>query len=93
MLSESRSHFVQQYLDFLFIFSALFLIDNDHEVFLWQGWWPEGTEEEENVNTGSAHARFDVDRRLALETTLAYCRGKEMITMVTISIGTYVGPG
>ncbi|XP_023931088.1 supervillin-like [Lingula anatina] len=53
---------------------ALCLIDNKTEVFLWQGWWPEGTEEDENVKTGSAHARFDVDKRLAMETTLKYCK-------------------
>ncbi|XP_052813191.1 uncharacterized protein LOC128240559 isoform X3 [Mya arenaria] len=53
---------------------ALFLVDNGHEVFLWQGWWPEGDEDVENVHTGSAQTRFSVDRRCAMETTLEYCK-------------------
>ncbi|KAL4217138.1 hypothetical protein ACF0H5_023592 [Mactra antiquata] len=53
---------------------ALFLIDNGHEVYLWQGWWPEGDEDQENVLTGSAQTRFTVDRRCAMETTLQYCK-------------------
>ena len=54
---------------------GLFLIDSQHEVFLWQGWWPEGTNDSDNISTGSAVARFNVDRRCALETTLNYCQG------------------
>ncbi|KAH3747622.1 hypothetical protein DPMN_182050 [Dreissena polymorpha] len=53
---------------------ALFLVDNGHEVFLWQGWWPEGDEDVENVHTGSAQTRFSVDRKCAMETTLEYCQ-------------------
>ena len=55
---------------------ALFLVDNGHEVYLWQGWWPEGDENQENVLTGSAQTRFTADRRCAMETTLHYCKGK-----------------
>ncbi|XP_041374450.1 supervillin-like isoform X3 [Gigantopelta aegis] len=55
---------------------GLFLIDNDHEVYLWQGWWPIATEEQENVKTGSAHARFNVDRKCAIQTALNYCQEK-----------------
>ncbi|XP_046380954.2 supervillin-like isoform X3 [Haliotis rufescens] len=55
---------------------ALFLVDNDHEVYLWQGWWPVGDEEQENVATGSARARFDTDRRCAMLTTIQYCEEK-----------------
>lgn len=55
---------------------ALFLVDNHHEVYVWQGYWPTETEESDNLQTGSAEARFNVDRRLALETTLNYCREK-----------------
>ncbi len=58
------------------IYAALFLIDNMSEVIVWQGWWPEGDEETDNIKTGSAHARFNVDRRCALQTTLDYCREK-----------------
>ncbi len=51
------------------------MLDLDHTIYVWQGWWPQSTEESESVSTGSAHARFDVDRKLALETTLQYCKG------------------
>ncbi|ESO96779.1 hypothetical protein LOTGIDRAFT_201948 [Lottia gigantea] len=54
---------------------ALFLVDNHYEVYLWQGWWPEGNEEEGNVHTGSAHSRFNIDRKCALQTTINYCKG------------------
>ncbi|KAM8967520.1 supervillin [Pelodytes ibericus] len=50
---------------------ALFLVDNHHEVYLWQGWWPS-----ENIITGSARIRWDTDRKSALETVLQYCKGK-----------------
>uniref|UniRef100_A0A8C5M522 Supervillin n=1 Tax=Leptobrachium leishanense TaxID=445787 RepID=A0A8C5M522_9ANUR len=50
---------------------ALFLVDNHHEVYLWQGWWPV-----ENIITGSARIRWDTDRKSALETVLRYCKGK-----------------
>uniref|UniRef100_A0A8C6U7R0 Supervillin a n=1 Tax=Neogobius melanostomus TaxID=47308 RepID=A0A8C6U7R0_9GOBI len=49
---------------------ALFLVDNHHEVYLWQGWWPLGCE------TGSARIRWDSDRKCAMETVLLYCKGK-----------------
>lgn len=54
---------------------ALFLMDAGSVVFLWQGWWPLGSEEAENVHTGSAIARYNTDRRCAMETTLQYCKG------------------
>ncbi|XP_073786664.1 supervillin isoform X42 [Danio rerio] len=50
---------------------ALFLVDNYHEVYLWQGWWPQDTE-----STGSARIRWDSDRKCAMETVLQYCREK-----------------
>ncbi|XP_058601777.1 supervillin isoform X4 [Onychostoma macrolepis] len=50
---------------------ALFLVDNYHEVYLWQGWWPQDTE-----STGSARMRWDSDRKCAMETVLQYCREK-----------------
>uniref|UniRef100_W5KZR3 Supervillin a n=1 Tax=Astyanax mexicanus TaxID=7994 RepID=W5KZR3_ASTMX len=50
---------------------ALFLVDNHHEVYLWQGWWPQDSE-----NTGSARIRWDSDRKCAMETVLHYCREK-----------------
>ncbi|XP_030630520.1 supervillin [Chanos chanos] len=50
---------------------ALFLVDNFHEVYLWQGWWPQEAE-----CTGSARIRWDTDRKCAMETVLQYCREK-----------------
>nr|XP_055057271.1 supervillin isoform X11 [Misgurnus anguillicaudatus] len=50
---------------------ALFLVDNYHEVYLWQGWWPQDTE-----SPGSARIRWDSDRKCAMETVLQYCREK-----------------
>ncbi|XP_021351835.1 uncharacterized protein LOC110449351 isoform X3 [Mizuhopecten yessoensis] len=55
---------------------ALFLVDNHHTVFLWHGWWPEGDAEVDNVITGSAQARFNVDRKCAIDTVLHYCQEK-----------------
>nr|XP_030688104.1 supervillin isoform X1 [Globicephala melas]XP_030688105.1 supervillin isoform X1 [Globicephala melas]XP_030688106.1 supervillin isoform X1 [Globicephala melas]XP_030688107.1 supervillin isoform X1 [Globicephala melas]XP_030688108.1 supervillin isoform X1 [Globicephala melas]XP_030688109.1 supervillin isoform X1 [Globicephala melas]XP_030688110.1 supervillin isoform X1 [Globicephala melas]XP_030688111.1 supervillin isoform X1 [Globicephala melas]XP_030688112.1 supervillin isoform X1 [Glob len=52
---------------------ALFLVDNHHEVYLWQGWWPV-----ENKITGSARIRWASDRKNAMETVLQYCRGKNL---------------
>ncbi|XP_039695647.1 supervillin isoform X1 [Pteropus medius] len=52
---------------------ALFLVDNHHEVYLWQGWWPI-----ENKITGSARMRWASDRKSAMETVLQYCRGKNI---------------
>ena len=50
---------------------ALFLVDNFHEVYLWQGWWPQDSE-----SPGSARIRWDMDRKCAMETVLRYCRGR-----------------
>uniref|UniRef100_A0A4W5LEE2 Supervillin a n=1 Tax=Hucho hucho TaxID=62062 RepID=A0A4W5LEE2_9TELE len=50
---------------------ALFLVDNHHEVYLWQGWWPQDSE-----SPGSAHIRWDTDRKCAMETVLQYCTEK-----------------
>ncbi|XP_064201879.1 LOW QUALITY PROTEIN: supervillin-like [Anguilla rostrata] len=50
---------------------ALFLVDNLHEAYLWQGWWPQDDEA-----PGSARIRWDSDRKCAMETVLQYCREK-----------------
>ncbi|XP_026699476.1 supervillin isoform X12 [Athene cunicularia] len=52
---------------------ALYLVDNHHEVYLWQGWWPV-----ENKITGSARIRWATDRKCAMETVLQYCKGKNV---------------
>ncbi|KAL2085821.1 hypothetical protein ACEWY4_019141 [Coilia grayii] len=53
---------------------ALFLVDNHHEVYLWQGWWAEDSE-----STGSARIRWDADRKCAMETVLKYCKEKNEV--------------
>ncbi|KAM9552474.1 supervillin-like isoform 28-T29 [Salvelinus alpinus] len=50
---------------------GLFLVDNHHEVYLWQGWWPQDGE-----SPGSARIRWDADRKCAMETVLQYCTEK-----------------
>uniref|UniRef100_A0A8C7S2A1 HP domain-containing protein n=1 Tax=Oncorhynchus mykiss TaxID=8022 RepID=A0A8C7S2A1_ONCMY len=50
---------------------ALFLVDNFHEVYLWQGWWPQDSE-----NPSSTRIRWDMDRKCAMETVLQYCMGR-----------------
>ncbi|XP_063159541.1 supervillin isoform X8 [Candoia aspera] len=52
---------------------VLFLVDNHHEVYLWQGWWPV-----ENKTAGSARIRWASDRKCAMETVLQYCKGKNV---------------
>lgn len=54
---------------------AINLLDFGEDVYLWQGWWPRGSEEIENVSAGSARSRHTVDRKLALETAINYCKG------------------
>lgn len=55
------------------LLAALFLVDNFHEVYLWQGWWPQ-----ESESTGSARIRWDADRKCAMETVLQYCKGEQI---------------
>lgn len=53
---------------------ALFLLDNKHEVWLWQGWWPE-LESDCTLGdqTGSGAIRWQEERRVAMQTAVAYC--------------------
>ncbi|GAB1597773.1 uncharacterized protein LOC115211517 isoform X3 [Argonauta hians] len=62
---------------------ALFLLDNHYEVFVWQGWWPQGDEDIENVHTGSAQSRFVSEKRCILQTALDYCKAKETTTPIS----------
>lgn len=55
---------------------AILLLDFSDSIFLWHGWWPLGSHDLDNINTGSARSRFVEDRKLALETALNYCAGK-----------------
>ncbi|XP_063919951.1 uncharacterized protein LOC135134963 isoform X4 [Zophobas morio] len=53
---------------------ALFLIDNHHELWLWQGWWPEREEEEVELSdqTGSGAVRWQAERKAAMQTAVNY---------------------
>lgn len=65
----------------LFGFIALFLVDNHHEVYLWQGWWPV-----ENKIAGSARIRWATDRKSAMETVLQYCKGNRLLCLAALSV-------
>ena len=56
------------------VLSALFLIDNHHELWLWQGWWPEREEEEVELSdqTGSGAVRWQAERKAAMQTAVNY---------------------
>uniref|UniRef100_A0A803V6K8 Supervillin n=1 Tax=Ficedula albicollis TaxID=59894 RepID=A0A803V6K8_FICAL len=60
---------------------ALFLVDNHHEVYLWQGWWPV-----ENKITGSARIRWATDRKCAMETVLRYCKGNRLLCPAALGL-------
>ncbi|KAJ8925021.1 hypothetical protein NQ315_001187, partial [Exocentrus adspersus] len=54
---------------------ALFLVDNHHELWLWQGWWPEKEDEVDlSDQTGSGAVRWQVERRAAMQTAVNYWR-------------------
>lgn len=53
------------------------MVDGGHQVWVWQGWWPdENLEGEDFSTTGSAVLRFTFSRRAALQTALNYCKLK-----------------
>ncbi|XP_044736426.1 serine-rich adhesin for platelets-like isoform X2 [Chrysoperla carnea] len=62
---------------------GLFLLDNGHTLWLWQGWWPEiDTDSSDQANqqlsdqTGSGAIRWQEERRAAMQTTINYWRQK-----------------
>ena len=58
--------------------TAIFLLDANYEVYVWLGWWPEEKNKllkEANATTGSAHARWLRDKKLALQTAQKYIKG------------------
>ena len=60
------------------IHTAIFLLDAQYEVYVWLGWWPQEKNKllkEHNATTGSAHARWLRDKKLALETAQHYVKG------------------
>lgn len=61
----------------MFLFLAIFMVDNNDELWLWQGWWPEKEEEVELADqTGSGAVRWQAERRAAMQTAIDYwsCR-------------------
>ncbi|XP_058836906.1 supervillin isoform X2 [Topomyia yanbarensis] len=68
---------------------TIFMIDNGHILWLWQGWWPteDGSGSDSGSNSGSEnHSSFDsnrsgenrwqTERRVAMETAVAYWNAK-----------------
>ena len=54
-------------------------IDLKHKMFLWQGWWPVSDDETIDTTGPNTHAekhRFDVNRKLAMESIQQYAEGK-----------------
>ncbi|XP_074029765.1 supervillin isoform X3 [Leptinotarsa decemlineata] len=52
---------------------ALFLIDNHHELWLWQGYWPEKEDDVDlSDQTGSGAVRWQAERRAAMQTAKDY---------------------
>nr|XP_029726664.1 uncharacterized protein LOC109414826 isoform X6 [Aedes albopictus] len=69
---------------------TIFMIDNGHILWLWQGWWPteDGAGSDSGSNSGSDnHSSFDSnrsgenrwqsERRVAMETAVAYWQAKQ----------------
>lgn len=56
----------------------MFLVDGYTEVYIWLGWWPQEKNQllrEANATTGSSHAHWLRDKKLALETAQHYVKG------------------
>lgn len=60
--------------------SALYLLDNGHELWLWQGWWPEKEDDLDitdlSEQTGSGAVRWQAERRAAMQTAVNYWHKK-----------------
>lgn len=62
----------------LILFLALFFVDVKYKMFLWQGWWPITDEENEDdvgPTTAAEKHRFDVSRKLAMQSIASYAEG------------------
>ncbi|XP_058178605.1 supervillin [Anopheles ziemanni] len=64
---------------------TIFLIDNGHVLWLWQGWWPSGaggddteTNHSSFDSNRSGENRWQVERRVAMETAVSYWRAKRL---------------
>lgn len=50
------------------------MLDNGHEMWLWQGWWPEREDDLTLVDqTGSGAVRWQEERKAAMQTVVNYC--------------------
>lgn len=59
------------------LLAALVFVDAKYKLYLWQGWWPitdEETNKTTGPNTGAEKHRFDVNRKLAMETIQDYAK-------------------
>ena len=68
--------------------AAIFLLDANYEVYVWLGWWPEEKNKllkEANATTGSAHARWLRDKKLALQTAQNYIKGILYTCMIQLN--------
>lgn len=62
----------------LFHLVGLVLFDFKYKMFLWQGWWPASDDEtidSSGPNTRAEKHRFDVNRKLAMQTVKNYAEG------------------
>lgn len=63
---------------------GLFMIDNESEIYLWQGWYESNSDENSkmhltsqmNATDGSTKLRYNKNRRCAMETALKYWESK-----------------
>ncbi|XP_064474820.1 supervillin-like isoform X2 [Ornithodoros turicata] len=53
---------------------AVFFLDNKHEMYIWQGWWPQDLLDDGVTSASSEKVRWNTTRRLAMETALHYAQ-------------------
>lgn len=53
------------------------MFDNGHELWLWQGWWPEREDDTDlSEQTGSGRVRWQAERKAAMQTAINYWKEK-----------------
>lgn len=66
------------------------MFDNNYELWLWQGWWPENDEDTESSDQSSSRVfRWHLERRAAMQTAVKYwkTRGKDLGKMYLVWAG------
>ena len=89
ILNPLRSDFVCQYPFFQFQLyeekqPAIFMLDNNHEIYIWQGWFESSNAAsdtktilaESDATEGSTKIRFTISRKCALQTAINYWNAK-----------------